>query len=162
MKPETKIARKQAKENARVEAEKAQKQVKEITFSIEWRKSRTWGANPHMECRVSFQDGTFEYREGFTCSGCGYDKESTVIAQAFNEFMKYKLYQKPIKDESAPYGIRTGISEWEGVKSEYRSFEGGVGTNCYYRIAEYIGGKFERTACGKTFDVYKYIDNQVN
>ena len=39
---------------------------------IEWRKSRTWGMNPH----ISLGDE----REAVRVSGCGYCKESTALA----------------------------------------------------------------------------------
>jgi hypothetical protein len=75
--------------------------------------------------------------------------------------MKSKLWALPfdmlkggngsLDKGSAPYGIH--------LYSDNRPhFGGGIGTNCYYRICEYIGGKFEHIASGKTFDVYKYTD----
>lgn len=163
-----KQARDEAKELARIESERNQPAVKEITISIEWKKSRTWGSVPHARADVTFKDntageyGTGFYRQGgYTAGGCGYDKESTVIAQIFNQFLRYKLWL--LSDEaikggngsndagSAPYGIHH-------YRDNYRTFGGGIGTNCYYRIAEYIGGKFEHIASGKTFDVYKYTE----
>ena len=104
-------------------------------------------------------------KDGYTCSGCGYDKESTVIAQIFNEFLKYKLYDETLRskwmaknnfykdEDSKPYGVH--------LPGEYTPYyDGGIGTNCYYRIAEYIGGVFEHVASGKMFDVYRYTDNE--
>lgn len=146
-------ARKEAKELARIEGEKNQKEVAEITINIEWVKSRMWGHNPKCEATVKHKDGT--YSRGFaTCSGCGYDKESTVIADIFNNFLKYKLYRelKPTgrdREDGKPYGI---------YLNQYRHFSGGIGTDCYYAISEAIGGKFERIASGKSFDAYKYTD----
>lgn len=153
-------ARKAAKEAARIEAERNQKPVQSIDISIEWRKSRTWGSNPYLEAFVMFKDGSGQ-RLNFTCSGCGYDKESTVIAELFNAVLKYKLWAKTEqelirndykwKDENgAPYGVY-------GVDN-YRYFGGGIGTDCYFAISEYIGGKFERVASGRTYDAYKYTD----
>lgn len=158
-------AKKEAAEIARIESEKNQPEVKSITITIEWKKSRTWGANPHAKAEVHFKDGNsgpwktgFLRADGFTCSGCGYDKESTVIAEIFNRFLKYKLYRELIPVDTwlngekgkLPYGIYTG---------NWRSFAGGIGTDCYYSIAQAIGGKFDHVASGKTFDVYKYTDN---
>ena len=139
-------ARKIAKQLAKIEAEKNQNPIKEIKFSIEWKKSRTWGHNPHLEAQAIHKDGAVSY---FNCtaSGCGYDKESTVIADAFNEFLKYKLYQLETA-EALPYGIR--------LNENYKGFSGGIGVECYYKICEHIGGKFEKVASGKTFDAYKY------
>lgn len=49
------------------------------------------------------------------------------------------------------------IRFWNNDEGRY--FEGGVGTSCYYSIAEFIGGKFENISSGKTFDVYQYTEN---
>jgi hypothetical protein len=142
--------RQRVKEFKRIEAEKNQKHVKSINFSIEWKKSRMWGANPHLTTNVIFKDGTREQSQ-HTAGGCGYDKESTVIADAFNLFLKYKLHEEN-ENLSTPYGIY--------IKSDWKHFSGGIGTNCYYKIAEAINGKFEHIASGKTFDVFKYTDNE--
>lgn len=157
-----KLARKQvketAKELARIEAEKNQKPVASITINIEWGKSRMWGWNPKCEAVIRHKDGS--YSKGFaTCSGCGYDKESTVIADIFNNFLKYKLYQpltptdrddRDTNGQKYPYGIYLG---------EYRHFSGGIGTDCYYAISKAIGGTFKKVASGKSFDAYEYTDN---
>ena len=81
---------------AQIQEERNQRPIKSITISIEWRKSHMWGFNPHAEAKIEYkksngQDGGFERRNGYTCGGCGYDKKSTVIAQIFNDFLKYKL-----------------------------------------------------------------------
>lgn len=147
-------AKKAANELARIERQKNQKPVKRITISIEWKKSRMWGSNPHAEATIQHKDGSFSYGSA-KCSGCGYDKESTVIADIFNNFLRYKLYQelKPVEgfknDNGLPYGINLG---------QYRHYSGGIGTDCYYSIAKAIGGEFKRVATGKTFDVYEYTE----
>jgi hypothetical protein len=152
---ERRKAKAAAKTQARIEAEKNQKPVKSITITIEWVKSRTWGSNPHAEADISYMDGTHAHKTGYTCSGCGYDKESTVIADIFNGHMKYKLWAltpDQLERGIAPYGINRN-------ENSYRGYSGGIGTNCYYNISEYIGGKFDKIASGKTFDVYQYINN---
>lgn len=160
------------REHAEIESQRNQKPVKELTITIEWKKSRMWGNNPNASVAVSFHDGTFERRDGYKCSGCGYDKESTVIAQIFNDFLKYKLYQ-PRKLESRinqetvnhPYGVYYydgGTLEDKRDSEGYirkPCFNGGVGTSCYYNIGKFIGGTFEHVASGKSFDVFKYTDN---
>ena len=156
-------ARKAAKEAARIEAERNQKPVKTITINIEWNKSRTWGWNPNAEARVEYQDGSFDRVDGFKCSGCGYDKESTVIANIFNRFLKYKLYNIEAFDAAwlashnyaysekpRPYGIY--------IRDAWRDYAGGIGTSCYDNISKYIGGTWEHVASGKQFDCYKYTD----
>lgn len=163
-------ARRLEQEKLEIEAEKAQKLVKSLTITIEWRKSRMWGNKPHAEAQVSFKDGTFERANGFTCSGCGYDKESTVIADIFNKYLKYKLYQKhqwktrinSNEKINYPYGVNYYNGDvgktYENGYISTPCYNGGVGTSCYYRIGEFIGGRFENIASGKTFDVYKYTD----
>ena len=150
-----KVARQQAKklekELARIEAEKNQKPVSEILFNIEWKKSAMWGHNPNMDVVVRFIDGTSVRGEGYKCSGCGYDKESTVIAEAFNTFLKYLLHKPALlRKKNPPYGFY--------ISKERKLYNGGVGTQCYYEIAKFIGGKFERVSSGKSFDVYKFTN----
>jgi hypothetical protein len=142
-------ARKTAKALAKIEAERNQKPVKEIQISIEWKKSRMWGTNPHLTAWVRFEDET-STKFCCTASGCGYDKESQVISDLYNEFLKYTLYNLETA-ENLPYGIRA---------KEYKGFEGGIGVSCYYDISKTIGGKFEKVATGKTYDAYKYT--QIN
>jgi len=142
------------KEEAQEQTEKNQKQVKKMTITIEWKKSSTWGNNPNATAEVHFKDGTLERSQVYKCSGCGYDKESTVIAQIFNDYLRYKLWE--IEDakhiqKGKPYGIRLNYEF-----SPY--YEGGVGANCYYSISEFICGKFEHIAGGNTFDVYQYTE----
>lgn len=157
----------QQAENDKISQQKNQKPVKSITISIEWKRSRTWGSNPHAMAEVRYHDGSFERKSGYTASGYGYDKESTVIAEIFNEFMRYKLWifeTDPISFElykkMLPYGI--GLSNYvnsSGVNVDHRSYSGGIGTSCYYDISKFIGGIFEKIAWGRTFDVYRYTDN---
>lgn len=155
-----KLARKREAELAIVEEHKAQNPVKSMTINIEWKKSRMWGSNPSAEARIEHYDGTFSHIGPFTCSGCGYDKESTVIADIFNVALRYELYRRIKKEQ--PYGVYYYGGKYED-KGEYfcnPTYNGGVGTSCYYRIAEFIGGRFENVSNGKTFDVFKYIDKK--
>jgi len=156
-----KAARIEAKEAARIEAQRNQKPVKCLMISIEWKKSRTWGSNPTASGRIQYQDGTYGHTTEARASGCGYDKESTVIADLFNQCLLYKLWA--LSDEQikgghgsgdvgpAPYGVKHYVGN--------RYFAGGIGTGCYFKIAEYIGGKFEHTASGKMFDAYTFTAN---
>lgn len=157
---------------AEKETERNQKPVKQMTITIEWKKSKTWGNCPRAYAEISFYDGSWHRTDAkYYASGYGYDKESTVIAEIFNEFLKYKLWAKSLGDfvrndhswkseGGSPYGVRASVydSEELGIQKEFRCFEGGIGVNCYYDISEFIGGKFERIASGNTFDVYRYTD----
>ena len=135
------------KEEEQIQAEKNQKPVESMTLSITWKKSKTWGSNPHCEAAVIHTDKTRSHGL-YSCSGCGYDKESTVIADAFNQFLKYRLHAMARTKKEVPYGVH--------LPGQYGpNFSGGIGTNCYFRIAEFIGGKFEQIASGKGLNVYR-------
>ena len=77
------------------------------------------------------------------------------IADIFNDVLAYKLYQ--VKRKAAPYGVYYYKGK-QSNKGYLPTFNGGVGTSCYYLIAEFFGGKFEKISWGKTFDVFQYVD----
>lgn len=156
-----------------IQQEKSQKPIEWMKITITWNKSRTWGYCPRAYAEIKYKDETYYNTESkYYASGCGYDKKSTVIAEIFNDYLKYKLWNKTIeecrrndynwkKEGGAPYGVNAGsyTSSETDKEHEYRYYAGGIGTDCYYAISEFIGGKFECIASGDTFDVYKYIDN---
>jgi hypothetical protein len=158
--------RKRKKALEEIEQEKEQRPVKRMTITIYWKKSRTWGMNPHADVHVEHHDGRLSRGDGFTCSGCGYDKESTVVAEIFNRYFKYELWRKDAPndkqkrgegEEGVPYGISAGV--YEGIP--YVGFSGGVGMSCYYRIAAYMGGELTHVASTNTVDVYIYEDKKL-
>lgn len=118
-----------------------------VAIVVEWHNSRTWGANPHA--RVSA-----ERRATYgSASGCGYDKESAAIADAFNqnsEVLKI-LYDHAEAGGAFPYGAIT----FAGLPS----FDGGCGVSCFYQIFEACGYTFRQVASGKMFDVYEITRN---
>ena len=122
--------------------------IKTLTISIEWKKSRTWGMNPHATAEVTHLDGTYETKTGYKASGCGYDKASTVVAAICNDFLMDRLKKKRTTTKH-PYGVYCGKDK------DRRRFEGGVGMACYIDIARFLGGRFEILASGHTFDVYR-------
>lgn len=106
------------KELARIEIEKNQRHVKSLTITIEWKRSYTWGMNPNASVEVEYASGDsrFYHDSGFKASGCGYDKESTVIAEIFNKYLKYKLWEFNIKEtgKAIAFNPRTGYAWWSG------------------------------------------------
>lgn len=131
------------KELAEYEAVLNAPRIKEITITVEWTKSRTWGANPTAEVRIWLDNGMFEY---FTskCSGCGYDKESTVIAGALNQSKSIikLLLQLP---ENNLYGYYKN-------EGHLPHLSGGVGTSSYPSIFKLAGYNMKHIANGKMFD----------
>ena len=138
-----------------IKREKNLPRVKNITITIEWKRSRMWGNNPNATAEIEYKDGSYRSFDHYYASGCGYCKESTVIGQIFNEHLKYKLwnigYKRIRNGKTIPYGIHA-------YSKDSRSFGQGIGTSCFDAIARTIKGKFKHIASGKTFDVYKYTD----
>lgn len=133
-------------EGYRIRAERPD--VKRLTISVEWKHSNTWGQNPHAYWNCHFADGSYDSGHS-TCGGCGYDKESTVVAEIFNKVLSGMLWRKRNSKKATPYGIYRG-KDWY-----FPRFEGGVGINCYFSITEFLGGTMKRTASGKSYDNYE-------
>lgn len=139
----------------KIEEHKAQKPIKSLTITIEWRKSRMWGMNPHAEGWVEYNDGYCATGTA-KASGCGYCKRSTVIADLFNQFLRYKLHSPEVMDKPArPYGIYV---QKDGGINYAPYYAGGIGEGCYRNISEYIGGNWESISWTKTCEVYRYTE----
>lgn len=126
--------------------------LESITVSIEWKKSRMWGNNPTADARVCDKEYGHNYNSG-SIGGCGYDKESTAIAQAVNQSNSFLKAMYQVKEQN----VATNNRDLFGYGSGYGilpRLEGGVGVSCYPKIFETIGFVFKNTASGKTFDVY--------
>ena len=123
----------------------------EIEISVEWKKSRTWGANPTASLRM--WGGEFNRFSGHA-SGCGYDKESAAIAEALNQSLSIKKALYKVKEESPKIDNRDlfGYGSGYGILPY---FEGGVGADCYRSIFQKIGFSWAKVGSGKTFDYYK-------
>ena len=161
-KTEKKLQRQKERDHAKrlllIEAQKNQKPVKSLTITIEWRKSRMWGMNPHATGQVVYKDGVHE-RFFAKASGYGYDKKSQVIADLFNQVLKYRLWDEAIMSKAfegrRPYGIFAPKVRDDGLPL-CPHFEGGIGAECYRDISEYIGGKWEQIVNTPTCDVFRY------
>lgn len=118
------------------------------TVSLEWKHSATWGSNP-----TATLSGC-GYIKGSPVSGCGFDKESTAVANILNQCLplKKKLYDlKELNIELSNHDL-FGYGSGYGILPY---FDGGVGVSCYCSICEKIGFKFVSVASGKIFDVYE-------
>ena len=152
-----KAIRETAKHQKRVEEVKAQPKLESLAITIEWRKSRMWGMNPHATGEARTTEG-MRLVGTATASGCGYCKGSTVIADLFNQFLRHKLYDSAVLARLAikkPYGISLTKDE-----NKYLSrFDGGIGEDCYSDISKAIGGTWKRLANTDSVDVYEYREN---
>lgn len=153
-----KIQTKRAREAAR-DAKKRFERVHEVeevgapsavSVVVEWHKNRTWGMNPRARVAAE-RVATYG-----SASGCGYDKQSAAIANAFNqnpEILKI-LYDHAEAGETFPYGVHT----FAGLPS----FAGGYGVSCFYSIFEACGYTFRQVASGKMFDVYEITRRKID
>lgn len=134
------------KKNEQYRRKAEQPDVVRLEINVEWKRSSTWGQNPHAYWHAELANG--HWLQGHeTCGGCGYDKESTVVAEIFEKACSGMLWRKRKTKKKAPYGC-TVKDTW------FPHFSGGVGMSCYFSIVEFLGGKMERVASGKTYDNY--------
>ncbi len=134
-------------EDCRRKAE--QPDVDRITMSITWRKSRTWGYNPHLEGRVRLANGGWEYEKDISCGGCGYDKESTVMADFLNRYLAGMLWRRRnFRTNMPPYGVsfRAGFLPY---------FCGGVGARCTLEVLQWLGFRLTTSVHGDGYDYYE-------
>ena len=124
--------------------------IESVVINVEWKRSQMWGMNPNANAYIN---GVGEVSSG-SISGCGYDKQSTAVANVLNQIPQLikKMYE--VKENN----IDVKNHELFGYGSGYGVlpyFEGGVGVGCYNKILNKIGYSFETITSDKTFDVYK-------
>jgi len=149
-----KAIREAVKFQEKLEAVKAQPKLESLTITIEWKKSRMWGSNPHATGEARTTEGRRLVGTA-TASGCGYCKRSTVIADLFNQFLRHKLYDSAVLARLAikkPYGM----SFPKDGQKWLACFDGGIGEGCYRQISEAIGGAWECVAHTDSVEVYQY------
>lgn len=147
-----KHARQEAKRTAarleKVAAAEAAAVAPSVDVSVEFRRSRTWGWNPHATVRA------WARVTEDSASGYGYDKESAAIAGAMNqnpEIMRI-LYDHAETGEPFPYSVHT----FAGLPF----FDGGCGVSCFYSVFEACGYEWRQVASGRTFNAYTITRKQ--
>lgn len=129
----------------------------EVKISIEWKRSQMWGSNPKSEAWAAFIDKDGNRNSiavsDSSVSGCGYDKQSTAVANCLNQINEVlkPLYELRDKDPNLELRQLFGYGSGYGILPR---IEGGVGVSCYPEIFAKIGFDFKTVASGKTFDVY--------
>lgn len=122
-----------------------------IRVEVNWSRSATWGYNPHAQVDTD----KIYVRTFGSASGCGYDKRSAAVAEAFNNntgVLKviYTLAENALK-EGASYRDFIGYGSGYSI---IPYFEGGVGVECFWSILKKAG--FEcKAEGGKTWDIYR-------
>lgn len=126
--------------------------IEELTITVEWKKSQMWGSNPTAE---SYINGVGMVSSG-SIGGCGFDKQSTAVANVLNQVPQFRKLMFELKDKKS--NIKKSNRDLFGYGAGYGilpSFEGGVGVNCYDKIFKAIGYEFKTVSSGKSFDVYQ-------
>jgi hypothetical protein len=128
-----------------------------VKITVEWKRNRTWGANPTAEAWCIFidKDGNqnSHYVKSGSIGGCGYDKGSTAVSECLNQFNEVLklLYTEKEKNVTAKNHEILGYGSGYGILP---SVEGGVGVSCYPTIFKNVGFEFKTIASGKSFDAY--------
>lgn len=115
-----------------------------VEARVEWKKSRTWGYNPHVE---AWTTGSY-YNTG-KASGCGYCKESAAIGEALADSLSLQKFiienLGKLKNE---YGIE---SRWGLAHLSI----GGKGVSTLLSIFKKIKGWTINEMHGRSFDGYR-------
>ena len=128
----------------RLEAVSQAEPLQYVEARVEWKKSRTWGYNPHVE---AWTTGSY-YNTG-KASGCGYCKESAAIGEALADSLSLQRFiienLSKLKNE---YGIETrfGIAHLS---------IGGKGVNALLNLFRKVKGWTIDEMHGNSFDGYK-------
>lgn len=135
---------------------------KTIRIEVLWKKNSTWGANPVAEVWENEYLGASR-----SVGGCGYDKESTAIAECFNrsgnmaflawvaKYIDSRYDSLNWKDKQKKgiytysYGVRPTIFHKFGIY-----WEGGVGASSFMNCLKCAGYKINSEVHPKYFDFY--------
>lgn len=148
-----------AKELAKVEAAEAAPDVHTVSIEVEWKRSRTWGYNPHASVVINHQNRYFG-----SASGCGYDKRTAAVGEALNQsaVIKRMLYlekEKALAEGWRPdggVGNNAGCIHYGAGYGTLPYFEGGVGMSSFEGVFNACGLKLTHVADGRYYDHYVF------
>lgn len=146
-----------------------------VTISVEWKRSATWGYNPTATVTVYAGNQWKQYTA--SASGCGYDKRTAAVGAALNQSdsIKKMLYSAKEKALNNPpeVGRYCGGNYFEESTSNnslihYGAgygvlpyFEGGVGINSFRGVFEACGYKCTADHGTKYTDFYQFEKMEV-
>lgn len=113
-----------------------------ISILVKWKKSSVWVYNPYATVKIG--SATFKG----SASGCGYDKLSTSIANAFNKSYRIQKILFEIKEKALQEGETGNNHNIIGYGAGYGAmpeFEGGVGMSCFINILQKAGYRYNIT-----------------
>lgn len=149
-----------AKELAKVESAEAAPDVHTVSIEVEWKRSRTWGYNPHASVVINHRNRYFG-----SASGCGYDKRTAAVGEALNQSavilrMLYACKEKALAggwrpESKNPYAPGNGGCIHYGAGyGTLPYFEGGVGMSSFEGVFNACGLKMTHIADGRHYDHY--------
>lgn len=145
----------------------------DLVISVEWRTSRMWRANPKAFTNYGFT--------GSSIGGCGYDKQSTAVAEALNSHLpliklmcakkeeilkkhKGEKHTREYREDDGAKITRKELKSDHDLTREYLGygsgysiipyFEGGVGTGSHESICRNIGLEMRHVSNMKSSDVF--------
>jgi hypothetical protein len=134
------------------------REIKRIVVATDWRRGSMQSNQCKAEIKVTYADYSRETFESDRTGGCGYDKESTAIADAFNR-INALLKELALKaNEAIEKG--EGYREYIGYGCGYGTlpyFEGGVGFNSQERSLNSLGYKMNHLHWTKKTDIYEFV-----
>lgn len=137
-KPKAKEQLKERKEEVKKQYNdiKALKDIKNATFEITWSKSRgIYGYQCKCYSKIRYKNEDFNYYEGESTGGCGYDRPSSALSYNMNKTCKILLVKygnKILQDTERHYNC---------YACENLYFSYGVGISSYITMFNYFGFK---------------------
>lgn len=149
-------------------------EIKNVSISIEWKRSATWGYNPTATVTVN---GIYQFTG--TASGCGYDKRTAAVGEALNKSivilkMLYTAKEKAlatmpneeIEAAKAGYGpeceTNANFIHYGAGYGVLPYFEGGVGITSFHGVFEACGMRCTHSHETKTTDYYYFETEAAN
>ena len=155
------------KKLAKLDTAEAAPDVERIAIHVHWKRSATWGYNPHAEVIINQKN-----RYTGKASGCGYDKQTAAIAEALDQNasvqrMLYQAKEKALQAGYDPESAKTRGPENNRYCIAYGAgygalpyLEGGVGMSSFCNVFEACGlNVTERNESGKHYNFY-YIERE--
>lgn len=108
-------------------------------IDIIWKKNPTCGSNPHAELMM------FGKSYKARCSGCGYDKTSTVLAEVINKMLEDNGLLRDIKKVRAAYDKKQFMFGFPFYDKNGKAYmDGGYGENATKEAAKLVGVTLKR------------------
>lgn len=114
------------------------KDIKKAVFEITWSRSRgAYGYQCKCYSKIQYKNGSYNYYEGESTTGCGYDKPSSALSYNMNKTCKILLVKngkKIMQDTEKHYNC---------YACENLYFSYGVGISSYLTMFKYFGFKVD-------------------